>query len=281
MSFPIDISTTTEVIGRFHVKLMKRRGGLDWDSFDASAYDPALVNHARQQWAGRSLAEYQSTAQFAQLLHRLALIGAPLELIGAGTRLVTDECRHAELCAQMADVLGGREGFVVPPESCSLFDGEPDPWLAIYRTVLSVCCFGETLSVPMLEAIATVATDPLAQAVSEIIAADEQYHSTYGWEFLDWLTPQLTSAQKDQISQRLPLVMGQFERTCGAGPEILEELAGTEVTIEHGEPNLGTLTNLQYAAIFYHCMETTILPGLERLGFDAHEIWGRRVVVAA
>ncbi|MBA2664626.1 MAG: diiron oxygenase [Bradymonadaceae bacterium] len=280
MSFAIDLTVTTDVLGRFHRKLMKRRGGLDWASFDASAYDPKLVDNARQQWAGRSLAEYQSTSQFSQLLHRLALVGAPLELIGAATRLVTDECRHAELCARMADVLGGRDGFIVPADSLSLFDAETDPWVAIYRTVLSVCCFGETLSVPMLDAIATVATAPLAQAVAEIIAADEEYHSTYGWELLTWLTPRLTGEQRDKVGSRLPLVMGQFERACGAGPAILETLAGTEITVEHGAPNLGTLSNLQYAAIFYHAMETTIFPGLETLGFDAHGAWEQRVIPA-
>lgn len=280
MSFEINLTETRETLERFHRTLMDRRQTIPWDEFDVDAYAPALVEHARVQWAGRAVAEYQSTAQFAQLLHRLTLVGAPIEIIGAATRLATDECRHAEYCARMADKLGGRDGHQVD-SGLSLFDEEEDPWMAIYRTILNVCCFGETLSIPMLESIHMVATDPLPSAVSRIISSDEEYHARFGWEVLMWLTPQMSEAQMAWLQDRLPRLMGHFEQVCAAGPEMLDRLAGQEVDVFEGsddEPNLGTLTDEQYAAIFYHTLEQDIFPGLTHLGFDAIAAWQKRPV---
>ena len=42
------------------------------------------------------------------------------------------------------------------------------------------------------------------------------------------------------------------------------------------EPNLGTLTDEQYAMIFFATMETEVLPRLQALGLDAMGAWQRR-----
>ena len=276
MSFAIDLEPTTELLGRFHRTLIDRRVEVPWSAFDASSYSPALVEHARRHWAGRAVAEYQSTAQFAQLMHRLTLIGAPVELIGAATRLITDECRHAELCAKMADLLGGRLGYDVPARGMSILDEERDPWIAIAKTVLNVCCFGETLSIPMLEALTIVASDPTPQAIARQIASDEEYHSRYGWEVMTWLMPRLDDDQRARLKASLPPMLSHFERVCAGSPDMLEALAGQEIEIEPEDPNLGTLTDEQYAAIFYHTLDAQILPSLEALGFEALDAWRQR-----
>jgi hypothetical protein len=226
------------------------------------------------------VAEYQSTAQFAQLLHRLTRLGAPLELIGAACRLPVDECRHAELCARMADLLGGRQGHPVRSAGLELYgdvEQEHGELLACVLTVLTVCCFGETLSVPMLEAIHVVSTDEVPARVAQIIGADEGYHASFGWEALEWMLPGLGEAERGVLERELPGAMGHFERTSGASPKMLERLAGGTVEIACGEPNLGTLELEQYGAIFYHTMEGEILPGLERLGLDGRGAWGARL----
>lgn len=276
--FPIDLDPTTEIIGRFHRKLMDRRE-IDWDSFDRDRYDEETLDQARREWATRATAEYYSTAQFAQLLHRLCEVGAPVELIGASTRLATDECRHAELCAKLADCLGGRDGFDVEPDTLSLFDDSDDEWLAIYRTILQVCGFGETISVPVLQAMHVVANDPIAEDVAEIIAADEGYHMNFGWEALEWMTPKLDDDQQQVVRDWLPKLFGSFEQVCAGSPDALRDLAGDELTIEEDdEPNLGMLTDEEYAGIFYHCLEEDLIPRLEDLGFDARTAWEERLV---
>jgi hypothetical protein len=276
----VDLSTTTPTLGRFHRKLMDRGAAPAWEGFDRSRYEAGLVERARREWAHRAVAEYHSTAQFAQLLHRLTLLGAPIELIGAACRLPVDECRHAELCSRMADLLGGREGHPIRSSGLALYgdvEREHGELLACVLTVLMVCCFGETLSVPMLEAIHVVSTDEVPARVAQIIGADEGYHASFGWEALGWMLPKLSAAQRGVLEAELPASMAHFERTSGAGPKMLERLAGGAVEIERGEPNLGTLELEQYGAIFYHTMEEEILPGLERLGLDARGAWASRL----
>ena len=276
MHFDIDLSDTSPTLKRFHRKLMDRQA-LEWESFDGDAYDDETREHARVQWAGRAVAEYASAAQFARLLVLLTKVGAPLELIGAATRLIQDETRHADICARMADRLGGRSGYRVNSAGLRIFE-DADPWVAIYRTILEVCCFGEVLSVPMLRAIESCASDPLAQTVASIIGNDEEYHARFGWEALELLTPRLNAEQKTVIANALPDTMGGFEQVCVGSPELIASMAGVEIEIGPKTNNLGTLTDLEYAAIFYDTMDSEILPNLTSLGFDAIGAWrGRRV----
>lgn len=276
--FAINLEATTEIIRRFHNKLMHRRP-IGWESLNPADYDEQTVEQARREWASRAVAEYYSTSQFSQLTHRLCRLGAPVELIGASTRLAVDECRHAELCARVADRLGGRTGYDVGQDSLSMFDDAEDEWLAAYRSILELCCFGETISVPVLQAMHVISNNPVIEKICAIIAADEGYHMNFGWEALQWMTPNLDAQQRCQVRQSLPLVIAGFERVCSGGPEVIEQLAGQDLVIEEDEqPNLGSLTREQYAGIFYHCIEEDIFPRLENLGFDTAAIWRERLV---
>src|SRR5690554_4131933 len=237
--FAINLGESTEVLARFHRKLMDRRA-IDWEALRAEDYDARTVDRARQEWSARAVTEYYSTAQFGQLTHRLCRIGAPVELIGASTRLATDECRHAEVCARVADRLGGREGFQVGQASLSMYDDVEDLWLATYLSILELCCFGETLSVPVLRAMEVVTNNPVIEAVSGLIAADEGYHMNFGWEALGWMTPRLSEAQRQNVRARLAPLMAGFERLCRGTPEVLESFAGDGLVVEEDEqPNLG------------------------------------------
>jgi hypothetical protein len=141
--------------------------------------------------------------------------------------------------------------------------------------ILTACCFGETLSRPMLEAIAVVATDPMPEAVARQILRDEHLHATFGWEALGWLMPRLSSNGRDQLIAALPSRYAEFERStcCGIG---IERVAGTELVIERGAANLGTLGDEQYAMIFFATVEQEIIPRLEQLGLPGHQAWADR-----
>ncbi|MFW5967207.1 MAG: hypothetical protein ACOCV2_06795 [Persicimonas sp.] len=274
--FAIDLGETTEVIGRFHRKLMDGRS-IDWDAFELERYDEELREQARREWATRAVAEYYSTSQFSQLTHRLCRAGAPVELIGASTRLATDECRHAELCARVADLFGGRDDFEVEHEPLSKYDDLEDRWLAIAMTILELCCFGETISVPILRGMQVVSNDVVIERVAEIIASDEGYHMNFGWEALEWLVPRLDDEQRAAMRDALPELFANFEHVCGGGPDVLEELAGYELVVEEDtEPNPAVLTQKQYAGMFYHCVDQELMPRLNALGFDATSAWAER-----
>jgi hypothetical protein len=246
-----------------------------------------LRRAAAVQWAGRARNEHGSILQFTILAHALCVARAPLVMQGALARLVTDEVRHAELCAAFAEVIWP-EGRTSEPDvfrwsvprlpwpapELGAEAADIESWACV--AVTESCCFGETLSRPMLDAIAVVATDPIAESVARQILRDEHLHARFGWEVLAYFLPRLDAERRNRVATRLPGMFAGFERssTCGVP---LARLAGHSLEIERSTaPNLGTLDDEQYAAIFYATIESEIMPALDRLGFDAEAAWRDR-----
>lgn len=278
----------SERLGRMHRSQVHRDPWPDFSTFEPSRYDAKLRRAAAVQWAGRARAEHGSVQQFSILAHALCNARIELHVLGALARLMTDEVRHAELCAEM--------GLAVWPEGKQ---GEPAvfrwdrprlPWVAppalgddvtptlawAAEAVLVSCCIGETLSRPMLEAIAVVATEPLAQAVAKQILRDEHLHASFGWETLGLLLPRIDDAQRRALEDRMTRSFGAVESSTACGIPV-EAVAGRSIEIAEGdEPNLGTLSDEQYAMIFFATMETEVLPQLQGLGLDAFGAWQRR-----
>ncbi len=286
------LADATATLGKIHVAQVHREPWPQPDAFDPARYPRALRRAAAVQWAGRARAEHGSVHQFAALTHAFAEARVPLHVLGALARLITDEVRHAELCAATALAMYP-EGI---PDERRLF-GWPVPkapwrdaprpsagegallqWAA--EAVLVANCIGEELSRPMLDALALVATDPLPESVCRQILRDEHLHATFGWEVLGWLMPRLDEEGRAAVQRRLARSLGGFERStaCGIG---VAEVAESSITIERTtdperEPNLGTLTDMQYAMIFYATLESDIFPRLRDLGLDPEAAWAAR-----
>lgn len=282
------LTPATERLGRMHRAQVHRDPWPDFSSFDPSAYDAGLRRAAAVQWAGRARAEHGSVHQFTILAHTLCNARVELHVLGALARLCTDEVRHAELCAEMALACWPegrntepavfrwtrpRAPWAMPPPVTD----DPRPLLAwAAEAILVSCCIGETLSRPMLEAIAVVATEPLADAVARQILRDEHLHATFGWETLGLLLPRLRPEQRAALEQRMARAFGGVEATTACGIRV-EQVVGRSIEIARRDaPNLGTLDDEQYAMIFFATMETEILPRLTALGLDAESAWQRR-----
>ncbi|HEY8377163.1 MAG TPA: hypothetical protein VIK91_11770 [Nannocystis sp.] len=280
------LAPTSERLGRVHRRQIERDRWPDFASFDPSRYDAALRREAARQWAGRARAEHGSIHQFSALTHVLCEARVGVELLGALARLITDEVRHADLCARMAlacDPTGPQthpERFTWPRPRAPW----PDPPRAEAReeqlawaacAILIACCLGETLSRPMLEALVVVTTDPVAADVSRQILRDEHLHAAFGWDALGLLLPALDERGRARVQAALTDAFGGFEATA-AGGHTIEEIAGRELILTRGEPNLGTLTSEQFAIIFYATIEQEILPALAALGLDGQRAWAER-----
>lgn len=282
------LAPATERLGRMHRAQVHRDPWPDFATFEPARYDARLRRAAAVQWAGRARAEHGSVQQFTILAHALCNVRIELPVLGSLARLITDEVRHAELCAEMGLAVWPegkaaepavfrwdrpRMPWVGPP---ALAD-DPTPTLAwAAEAVLVSCCIGETLSRPMLEAIAVVATDPLAAAVAKQILRDEHLHASFGWETLALLLPRIDDARREALEQRMTRSFGAVEASTACGIAV-EAVAGKSIEIAEGdEPNLGTLTDEQYAMIFFATMETEVLPQLQALGLDAMGAWQRR-----
>lgn len=277
-------------LNKMHDHQVHRDPWPDFKAFDPNAYDKAVRRTAAVQWAGRARAEHESVHQFTLLSFVLSDIRVPLHLLGSLARLITDEVRHAELCAEAGHVIYP-EGLEDEPH---LFKWpEPKlPWkqppgrdegrAAVLEwaagAVMSSCCFGETLSRPMLEAIAVVATDEVAAGVSRQILRDEHLHAAFGWESLAYLLDELDEiapGARSRLAARVPAHFRAFQRSTACGIEV-HEIAGTEIEIKCDGPNLGVLTNHQYAMIYFSTCENEIIPALDELGLDGTGAWAKR-----
>jgi hypothetical protein len=278
-----------ERLGGAHRKQIHRDPWPAFERFDPAPWSAAQRRTAAVQWSGRARNEHGSVQQFGQLTQVLASARVELELLGVLARMITDEVRHAELCARLALAIWP-EGLEIepklfrwpqprppwpdPPSARERLDPEPRlAWAA--KAILTACCLGETLSKPMLEALVVVTTEPIAEAVSRQILRDEHLHATFGFEALALLLPRVSEAGRADLQRHLAVDFGGFERSV-CGKLRIADVADTEVVIERGEPNLGVLSERQYAVIFYSCLETEIFPKLRTLGLDPDAAWRAR-----
>ncbi|MEC7521987.1 MAG: hypothetical protein VYE22_19030 [Myxococcota bacterium] len=274
-------------IARSHIQ---RDPWPDFDAFDAGAYPEALRARTARQWWRRAREEYGSINEFTQVAHALTTLRAPIGLLGSLARLITDEVRHASLCAQMAEaLLPGRAPDEVfdwkPPRAP--WEGPPAEgtlrWAA--DAVLCSCCIGETISRPLFEALATVITDPVPEAVVRQVLRDEHLHATFGWEALAWMWERLDAADREWLQGRLAKRLAGFERGCLVGGVTLESIAGQAIEVAppgaDAPPNLGHLDPKVYAMIFYATLEAEVLPRFAALGLDAERAWRERSLTPA
>lgn len=278
-----------ERLGGAHRKQIHRDPWPAFEQFDPTPWTIEQRRTAAIQWAGRARNEHGSVQQFGQLTQVMATACVEFELLGVLARMITDEVRHAELCARMA-IAVWPEGLSTPAR---VFDWpqprppwqdppspreqlEPEPRLAwAARAILTACCLGETLSKPMLDALVVVTTEPNAEAVSRQILRDEHLHATFGFEALELIWPRLSAASRERLQAQLAADFAGFEKSV-CGSITIADVAGSEVLIERGEPNLGVLSGHQYAVIFYSCLETEIFPRLRELGLDPERAWATR-----
>lgn len=274
-------------LDKMHVHQVHRDPWPAFDAFDTSRYALALRRSAAVQWAGRARAEHGSIHQFAQLGHALTEARVPLSMLGALARLVTDEVRHAELCGHAAAVMlpeasaaGRAEIFRWPvptvpwhPRPADADELATFAWCA--EVILIACCLGETLSRPMLDALVVVSTDPLPEAIARQIVRDEHLHATFGWTSMQWLWPRLDEPGRARVQHALGRALAGFTATTACGITV-EQVAHQQIVIERGNgPNLGTLTELQYAMIYYATLEGEIFPQLREIGLDPDGAWAQ------
>jgi len=266
-----------------------------WPEFavlDPSIYPYALRKASALQWWRRAREEYGSIHEFTAVSHALCELRAPIALLGALSRLITDEVRHAQLCATMAQhLLPEHEGLdpdlfdwarpIAPwPDAPPLDPKHPERLTAwVCDAILCSCCIGETISRPLFEAVATVTTDPVIEALVRQILLDEHLHAAFGWEALTFLLPGLPEEQRDWLQGRLSHRLAGFEASCSCGLD-LADLVHEPITIEapppDAPPNLGMLTHKQYATIFYATLEHEVFPRFDQLGFASMDAWTNR-----
>ncbi len=218
------------------------------------------MRRAAQEWGLRAQAEYRSAAITAQLLHWLIQAGLSQELLETATRIVGDELVHAQLCADVVEALGD-DWSPVPTEVHHLeMPRSPHGLMAsILDSLLPNFLLGETLAVPLFNAMRIGAEQPQVVAALTRILADEAVHRAFGWAVLDGLLELDGEGVRAYLTARLPGEFARLESLYGSVP-------GPPLSPE--ERAAGLLDPQAWAEITTRALAEDVRPRLAARGVD-------------
>jgi hypothetical protein len=172
-------------------------GAMPWGTLDltgVSEHDRLL---ARKAWTSAAYQEHRTGVGVTEALRLLMEAQAPIDLVAVGARFPLDEMVHVELCARLAmECGGGTEILYEPQKVVTKADSKNRVLLQAAELMVRFFCVGEALSIPLLRGTWKAARHPLPRAVLGRIVKDEAAHGTFGYVFLDWAEPQLSSEDR-------------------------------------------------------------------------------------
>jgi hypothetical protein len=252
-----------------------------WDRFDAGSLRDSVREELRRAWSARVVAEYRSMVVFSELIARLPEAGLALEVSCAASRLLSDEARHVDLCANLADRLGGSADATVSRADLRFSDEGLSAELFVARWTLSMMCVGECASVALLRALADAAEDPCVSQVLDTLYRDEVLHDRFGWALAREIVPALNEEQREWLSADLAFSFAHYDRIHGRRMRKDGDALPEAKTRTDGGDQLGLVAPETYARAWYQRLDTVILPGIRSLGLAANEAWALRNEAAA
>jgi hypothetical protein len=258
--------TTTPVLSvpsrnpfeRIHRRFDARPIDLDLAAAGAEL-DPAARARAHRLWVARMRDEQRAVVALTELMGDLARLGAPVDLIGAGARVIHDETRHVQICASLASALDPTRPLPAALPELPARSSAPAEVRAA-KAVVSLLCVGETLSMFMLRAARDDSPDPVIAAVLEHLLTDESLHSRFGWWWLELAAPRLREETAREVRAMLPGLFGKLDAGLGH--------AAPRTPLTAGAPS-----SEHRADAFVRAMTETIVPRLEAAGLGASAPW--------
>lgn len=204
----------------------------DLAEFDRHAHDEVTLARARRAWSFRALEAWRGMGFAGELLGALTRMGAPLDAIGATTRIARDATAHSELCRRMVLALGGKPSVPGAPGVSGL-DPRLPPRLAVARAVFEILAVERSLDAELLTALGLNATDRTSREAFARLAEDTRAHARIGWDLLAWLLPRLSEGERADFDRVLPrLVSAAIRRRLAVRREpTAEPPLGAERTV--------------------------------------------------
>ena len=266
---------TDTPLARLHERALLRSGSrshkpIPFERFDPREYPDAALAIAFDAQRALAAGEYSAIDLFCQLAAALALHGVPFDIVGAATRIPSDEVRHADLTFRMAKLLSGKD-IEVPCYRSQIGKS----WAratnieALDVAMVEVSAIGETLSCALLGECRKRATDPVLRAIFASIVSDEVHHARLGWYYLAWRAPQWSRAERQRVADRVGALVMKIETQFRQGrdaPEGAREAARA----------LGVLETEGQRKAIQAIMADEIVPGLDALGLGASHAWRAR-----
>ena len=203
MSERFELSLLGGAIERRYRKLRPEVTRIAWHKLDGDSLAPRLRARARNFWTVAALAEHRAAASQAAVLRALVEARAPVDLIALASGFVLDELAHVELCARVANALGGGvplayDGDALVPATTATLP----PLGRAADLVLEVSCLSESFLGPMQRLQLDVEKHPVLRAVSSRILKDESAHAGFGWTFFDWAGALLDEPTRAHLQAR-------------------------------------------------------------------------------
>jgi hypothetical protein len=236
--------------------------GLPWGTLDPSVFDPALVLAARKSWTLAAYQEHRTGAACAETVQAMIVARVPVDLIAVATRFPLDEMAHVEMCARLAEELGGGTHVEFDPHALIPSpDQDLPPLLRAADCVVRYFCVGEALSIPLLHGTWQAAKHPLVRGVLGRIVRDEAAHGIFGWTFLDWAADELTRADRQHLAQIAGL-------TISALTDSWKSIHGRKELDRDDIHALGWMDSEAYLALAKRSLRTKVLEPLRARGID-------------
>jgi hypothetical protein len=173
---------------------------MPWGTLRPRRHDPKVVEAARRTWTVAAFQEHRTGAACAETLAALIAARAPVDLVALATRFPLDELVHVELCARLADELGGAVAVMHDPVNLIRRPAPAlSPRLRAAELVVRNFCVGEAVSIPILRASWKASKEPLVRAVLGRIVKDEAAHGRFGYIYLDWILASLDSDERAHL----------------------------------------------------------------------------------
>lgn len=263
-----NVTRDTTKLKAVHRKRVRRDGEADAPPpFDAKKYPEKILNLARAGWQGLLDSEFESVVIAGWMTSALARMGAPLDILGAFGRIVEDEVRHVDLCAEVIWALGGTPTFSeLPPPPYPGWDDDPDAEAEAIVGLSAFFCVGELVSNYLLRQAEIMSAEPIATWALGEIVRDEAFHGPWGYETARLYVPGWSPERKKRLTERLLEECGRLEKRLG-GPlppgDDRPPSKDQELLAALGLPGPAPLL-----AVFYQAIETQLVPRLKDIGVD-------------
>jgi len=249
---------------------VRKRVRIPWTSFRRGRYPEAALALAADAQKNLAIGEYGSIDLFAWTASALALNGAPFDIVAAATRMLADECRHAEYCLRMAILCAGR-ALTIPVDRQGFGGPNPRPLVQaeLDSVFVEVAAIGETLAAALLDACRRRARDAVARALFTSLLGDEVHHARIGWYYFAWRAPQWTRAERQRVADRAGEMVADVETRFWIGRDAPPEARAAADA-------LGVLDSAAQRETIRRVMEDEIVPALDALGLGASHAWRAR-----
>ncbi|MBL8916659.1 MAG: ferritin-like domain-containing protein [Archangium sp.] len=255
-----ELSMWGGAVERRYRKLRPEVERLPWGALDLSKAKPEAILAARTTWTEATFQEHRTGAACAATLQALIAARAPIDLVAMASRFTLDEMVHVEMCARLAQLLGGGAPIAYDPKGIIVLPSpELSATLAAAELVVRNFCVGEALSIPILRGSWHAARQPLIKAILARIVKDEAAHGAFGWIFLDWVDEQLTEADRLHLAKQAALTMDAVIERWAFFPTVANETA---------EDRLGWMDETTYLSVARRSLHKVVLEPLRAHGID-------------